>query len=94
MTGAGRHLPLLATHTTNMRTIHAAAPMSQARAWSQALILRWCVSCVASESTTRNQTLSSSPAANRWTPSLTAKPHASVTTKTARTTKPQASLPT
>ena len=61
MTGAGRHLPLLATHTTNIRAIHAAAPTSQASAWSQALILRWPVSCVASESTTRNQTLRRSP---------------------------------
>ena len=87
-------LPLLATHTRNMRAIHAAAPASQASAWSHALILRWPVSCVASESTTRNQTLSSSPAANRWTPSLTAKPHASVTAKTASTTNPQASSPT
>ena len=52
------------------------------------------MSWVASESATRNHTLSSSPAANRWTPSLTAKPHASVTAKTANTTKPQASSPT
>ena len=41
MTGAGRHLPLLATHTRNVRAIHAAAPISQASAWSHALILRW-----------------------------------------------------
>ncbi len=63
MTGAGRHLPLLATHTRTMRAIQAAAPISQASAWPHGLILRWCVSCVAGESTTRNQTLSSRPAA-------------------------------
>ena len=32
MTGAGRVLPLLTTHTTNIRAMHAAAPTSQASA--------------------------------------------------------------
>ena len=40
MTGAGSHLPLLTTHKTNMRAIHAAAPASQASAWSHGLSLR------------------------------------------------------
>ena len=44
MTGAGRHLPRLATHTRNMRAIHAAAPISQASAWSHSADLE--VVCV------------------------------------------------